>query len=79
MADVLASTHSGKSETRNPVWSRDELILALYLHVRHRPFLPSPRHDDVVALSYLLNRIGRLSGSTMNEVYRNPNGVAMKL
>ncbi len=79
MADVLASTHSEKNETRNPVWSRDELILALNLYVRHRPTLPGPRHDDVVALSYLLNRIGRLSGLMMNEVYRNPNGVAMKL
>ena len=72
---VLESTGG----VRNPVWSRDELILALDLYVRHRPSLPGPRHADVAALSQLLNRIGRLQGTTMNEAYRNPNGVAMKL
>ena len=68
-----------EQEVRNPVWSRDELILAMDLYVRHRPTLPGPRHAEVIALSDLLNRIGRLSGTNMNEVYRNPNGVAMKL
>ena len=68
-----------EQESRNPVWSRDELILALDLYVRHRPSQPGPRHADVVALSNLLNRIGQLSGSARNAVYRNPNGVAMKL
>ena len=79
MVDVLIAGSGEKEGFRNPVWSRDELILAMDLYVRHRPTLPGPRHAELVALSDLLNRIGRLSGTTMNEVYRNPNGVAMKL
>ena len=69
----------GTVGTRNPVWSRDELILALDLYLRHRNALPGPGHVDVVAVSELLNQIGHITRANMNEVYRNPNGVAMKL
>ena len=62
-----------QSSLRNPVWGRDELILALDLYIRHKPSLPGPRHSDVVTLSELLNRIGRLNGSAMNTVFRNPS------
>ena len=79
MVDELVADGEDKGGPRNPVWSRDELILALDLYVRHRPSQPGPRHTDVAALSNLLNRIGQLNFTTMNDVYRNPNGVAMKL
>src|SRR3954453_18351691 len=33
-------------EGRNPPWTRDELILALDLYMRHRPFILGDRHPD---------------------------------
>lgn len=62
---------------KNPVWSRDELILALDLYMRHRPSFPDDKHPEVVELSRLLNRLTTtIPGS---ESFRNGNGVAMKL
>ncbi len=62
---------------RNPTWSRDELILALDLYVRHRPSFPDDKHSEVIALSQLLNDLA--TTATGNSSFRNPNGVAMKL
>ena len=77
MDQAQDKTSSETSGTRNPVWSRDELILALDPYVRHHHALPGPGHVQVVAPSELLNRTGRTTRANMNEVYRNPNGVAM--
>jgi len=63
--------------TRNPNWSRDELILALELYKR---FNGNPPKDgrEIVELSATLNALGSgLSGRT--ELFRNPNGVYMKV
>lgn len=79
MVDELVADGGENGGPRNPVWSQDELILALDLYIRYWPSQPGPRHADVAALSHLLNRIGRLNLETMNRVYRNPNAVAMKL
>jgi hypothetical protein len=38
---------------RNPVWSRDELILALDLYMRFRPTLPNKASAEVTELSAL--------------------------
>lgn len=62
---------------RNPPWSRDELILALDLYMRHRPSFPDDKHPEVIALSQLLNELA--TTATGNASFRNPNGVAMKL
>lgn len=64
---------------RNPVWSRDELILALDLYVRHRPKFPDDKHPDVLALSRLLNRLAAITDAGGNRDFRNANGVSMKL
>jgi 5-methylcytosine-specific restriction protein A len=64
---------------RNPPWTRDELILALDLYMRHRPNFPGPKHHEVVSLSGLLNRVPRQPTTVAAATYRNPNGVAMKL
>lgn len=64
-------------EPRNPPWTRDELILALDLYLRHRPNFPGPKHPEVVELSRLLNRLPLRS--VANARFRNTNGVAMKL
>lgn len=64
-------------KTRNPAWTRDELILALDLYKR---FAGNPPKDgkDTVELSQTLNVLGSdLAGRT--EVFRNANGVYMKV
>ena len=42
---------------RNPRRQRDELILALDLYFRHRPDTISKAHQEVAALSQLLNEL----------------------
>jgi len=44
---------------RNPVWSRDELILALDLYMRHCPSFPNDKHPEVIALSSSLSDLTR--------------------
>lgn len=67
--------------TRNPDWSRDELILALDLYLRHRPSPPAKNSTEVIELSELLNRIATKlhEGVGREKTYRNANGVYMKL
>ena len=63
---------------RNPAWTRDELILALELYMRHRDRLPDSDHLEIAELSQTLNS---LFGSTARDaaIFRNANGVYMKL
>lgn len=65
--------------TRNPAWSRDEIILALDLYMRHRPSFPGDRHPEVIELSQLLNRIAAINMISGSDSFRNGNSVAMKL
>ncbi len=46
---------SPRNPHRNPVWVRDELILALELYLRHAPQLIDDDHPDVMELSSVLN------------------------
>ncbi|MGX1135869.1 hypothetical protein [Bradyrhizobium ottawaense] len=64
---------------RNLVWTRDELILALDLYMRHRPSFPDDKHPDVVELSRFLNRLAAITSTSAGDNFRNANGVAMKL
>lgn len=63
---------------RNPTWSRDELILALDLYLRHRERLPDSDDAEIVGLSQTLNS---LFGEQANDaaLFRNRNGVYTKL
>jgi 5-methylcytosine-specific restriction enzyme A len=63
---------------RNPTWSRDELILALDLYLRHRERLPDSDDAEIVELSQTLNS---LFGEQAQDatLFRNRNGVYMKL
>jgi 5-methylcytosine-specific restriction enzyme A len=63
---------------RNPTWSRDELILALDLYLRHRERLPDSDDAEIVELSQILNS---LFGEQAQDatLFRNRNGVYMKL
>lgn len=64
--------------TRNPTWSRDELILALDLYVRFKGNPPSKADRSVVELSDCLNEMGVLIANRTSK-FRNPNGVYMKV
>jgi 5-methylcytosine-specific restriction protein A len=63
---------------RNPAWTRDELILALELYLRHRERLPDNDDAEIVELSAALNALfGKQAKDAA--LFRNSNGVYMKL
>ncbi len=64
---------------RNPIWSRDELILALDLYLQHRLSPLGKGSAEVTELSDFLNRMGVALGKPSTETFRNANGVYMKL
>jgi hypothetical protein len=63
--------------SRNPDWTRDELILALDLYLRHRSAPPAKDSKEILDLSALLNRLAAaLHGGVGKErTFRNANGV----
>lgn len=63
---------------RNPSWSRDELLLALDLYLKHRDRLPNQDSDVIAALSSDLQRLAGASAGRLAS-FRNTNGVYMKL
>jgi 5-methylcytosine-specific restriction protein A len=64
--------------SRNPAWSRDELILALDLYVRFQGNPPGKISPEIIGLSEMLGRIA--GGSEGGDAsFRNPNGVYMKM
>jgi len=65
--------------SRNPPWTRDELILALDLYFDENPSHISKTHRKVVGLSGLLNRLSIHTDRPDAVRFRNPNGVYMKL
>lgn len=65
--------------SRNPAWTRDELILALDLYLRHRRSPPSKGSVEVKELSALLNELGRSAAIGGEQTFRNPAGVYMKM
>lgn len=69
----------GKPGKRNPVWSRDELILALDLYLKHRLSPPAKDSTEVMELSEFLNRLGTALSRGESLTYRNANGVYMKM
>jgi 5-methylcytosine-specific restriction protein A len=75
----LGFTVTEPDRRRNPIWKRDELILALDLYMRRRPSFPDDRPPEVIELSQLLNRLAALDRTISGDNFRNANGVAMKL
>ena len=65
--------------TRNPAWSRDELVVTLDFYLRHTPSIPAKASEEILELSLLLNRLREQLGTPGDEKFRNPNGVYMKL
>jgi 5-methylcytosine-specific restriction protein A len=65
-------------QTRNPPWSRDELILALNLYVDSKGNPPGKNSEGVMELSKLLNQMDSQITHHASD-FRNPNGVYMKV
>lgn len=64
---------------RNPVWSRDELTLALDLYVQTGGN-PTAKDDPALeTLSAVLNKMHRLNGVGGSDTLRNRNGVYLKV
>lgn len=71
------TVQTGLVVKRNPDWSRDELILAFRLYMRHRQNVPAKSGVEVARLSRLLRHMAQRS--TRSPSYRNTDGVYMKL
>jgi len=65
--------------TKNPPWTRDELILALDLYFDHSPSHISKSHPKVMELSQILNQLSIHVDRPDALRFRNANGVYMKL
>ena len=65
--------------TRNPTWTRDELIVLLDFYLRQRPKIPGKTSAEISELSDLLNRLQTKLGGEIGDKFRNNNGVYMKL
>ncbi|WP_037504837.1 HNH endonuclease [Sphingobium bisphenolivorans] len=63
-------------KTKNPLWTREQVILALDLYVKHKGRDPGINHPDVIEMSALLRQMATEAGLT---TYRNPSGVIMKM
>lgn len=65
---------------RNPDWTRDELIIALDFHLRHRNFDPRPQSEAIVELAKRIARVSAALGLIDRGLrLRTPDSVAMKL
>jgi len=67
------------TKPRNPIWSQDELILALDLYVKTGGNPSGADFTLVDQLSDTLNKLHRLSGVTGSDTLRNRNGVYLKV
>lgn len=63
-------------KAKNPLWTREQVILALDLYMKHKGRDPGPNHPDVLEVSALLRQMATEAGLT---TYRNPPGVVMKM
>ncbi len=79
LATVVPQNEQEQGARRNPPWSRDELILALDLYLRHRESPLGKESKEVIGLSEFLNRMGKVLGLVETDSYRNANGVYMKM
>ena len=64
---------------RNPPWTRDEIILALNFYKKYFPNIPDKLSEEMRSLSELLRNLKIQMGEPIDDSFRNPNGVYMKL
>jgi len=64
---------------KNPKWEYSELVLALELYMQFRPNPPGKNSKEVKILSFILRLKALSEGLKLNIIFRNINGVSMKL
>lgn len=64
---------------RNKKWSRDEIIILLNFYHEHYPHIPAKTSPKVKEMSDLIRNMKLKLDGELNEEYRNPNGVYMKM
>ena len=64
---------------RNPLWTRDELIITLQFYLTYAPSIPGKASLEISELSRFLNDMQSKVGGEIPDKFRNPNGVYMKL
>lgn len=64
---------------KNPVWSEDELILALQLYLTNPSSPPRKESKEVRTLSNILNKLHQIMGTDAGITLRNENGVYLKM
>ncbi len=73
----LEEGHEGK--TRNPLWTRDELILATEFYKKFAPHIPGKTDERLIGMADEIRSLASSLGLHGDETFRNPNGVYMKL
>jgi|SRR5579864_3787936 len=64
---------------RNPLWTRDEVILGLDTYLQRRSLGFRQSDSAIVELSRVLNALAEHLGRNKRTDFRNPNGVYMKM
>jgi 5-methylcytosine-specific restriction protein A len=66
-------------KTRNPKWTREELILALDLYFQLKPAQFLASNNKIIDLNVILKKLNAYPEHSSLKTFRNPNGVAKKL
>ena len=67
------------ADTRNPPWTRDELLLALDYYLDNANDYFSPTGEGVLNLTTKISQVAKAIGLTGSDTLRNAYGVSMKL
>lgn len=67
------------ADTRNPSWTRDELLVALDYYLENADDYFSPTGAGVLELTAKISRVAKALGLSGSDTLRNANGVSMKL
>jgi hypothetical protein len=68
-----ATSEAQPGPSRNPPWSREELILALDFYLRFQGAPAAKDSPEIAELSAFLGRMGRSLGLTQADTLRNAN------
>lgn len=64
---------------KNPIWNRDEIVLALDFYIRHQNKIPSKASREIHNLSNTIRLASPVPEGLRSKTFRNVNGVYMKL